>query len=201
MEEINISNDNYDKEENIENKNNVIYRLYRDALELYDKNCIEINKIKNEIAYIKFVSRMGDMDTIILYDDEKRQIYESRIQILGNYNDRNKIWSWGWSLYNEESIKTLLSRKIFDYAWNINDKNMKLFKKELIESNTIIKNPIQLDIKMALCSYITKKNFILTYPVIPIKLTDDNIINYKKLLESDDLNKGLVKFYYIVLID
>jgi len=144
------------------------------------------------------------MDDMILYDENKNILLESKIQILGLYSERKKMWQWGWSLFRQEAKRTYLSRKIFDYAWNINDKNMLELRHELIKSDVYIKNMLQIEFKLALTSYITKKNFILKFPVLPndeIDMDEDGIINYNKLLKTAEKNKGLVEYIYYVIMD
>jgi hypothetical protein len=203
MEDINLTNEEY-KDDNKEKEKLEDYTILRNSIEYYDNKCLEINKIKEKIKYIQFIRGYGsNMDEIILYDDDYNIILKSKTQILGRYF--KKRWNWGWSLINETSNRTTLSRKIFDYAWNLTNKKEFFLKKELLTSDLYLKHNIEVDLKIALSTYIIKKYFILQFPVLTpedYELDEYTRINYKKLINNKEyINNPSIRILYFVLID
>ena len=89
----------------------------RNILEIHDTNKMKTNKKFGNYKYYKLKANSTEMDDIILYDDKKKIITKSKIQLLAIYMPNIKLWKWGWSLImNKKNIYA--SRKILQYVFN-----------------------------------------------------------------------------------
>lgn len=181
--------------------NNIIAQ----SLEYYDKN-IEINKeMLKKINYINIIKNKDEenYNYIEFYDKEFNLIKKSKYEILGTYNSFGKIWTWGWSiaLLTKELVNT--SKKIFNYGFDLDQNNLFL-KNELITSRFKISNNIQIDMHVAIGSYLTKKKFIFSYKIYNDNIEKNNIVkhedlqllNIKKNYENENFNE-----YYLIILD
>ena len=175
------------------------------SLEFYDKNS-ELNKeLINKIQYIHIIKKSEEekFNFIELYDKEFNLLKKSKYEILGIYNSNGKIWTWGWSLaiLTKELVNT--SKKIFNYGFDLDQENLFL-KNELITSRFKISNKIQIDIHVAIGSYLSKNKFIFSYKIYNNNKQHENIIKHnnlplldiKKTYENENFNE-----YYLILLD
>ncbi len=172
------------------------------SLEYYDKNLVKNSDFFNNINYIKIIK--NDVNYLEFYDKNKELIKKTRYEILGVYNSSGKIWTWSWSIAVLAKNVVNTAKKIFNYGFDL-DINNAYLKNELITSRFKISNPIQLDIHVALGSYLSKKELIFKYrtyndeimkkTIIP---SDDNsfLLNIKKEFEEEQYNE-----YYCILLD
>jgi hypothetical protein len=181
--------------------NNIIAQ----SLEYYDKNT-ELNKeIINKIQYINIIKKkQGESFNFIeLYDKDFNLLKKSKYEILGTYNSAGNIWTWGWSiaLLTKELVNT--SKKIFNYGFDLDQDNLFL-KNELITSRFKISNKIQIDMHVAIGSYLSKKQFIFSYKIYNDNIEKNNIVkhkdlqllNIKKNYENENYNE-----YYLIILD
>lgn len=111
------------------------------------------------------------------YFDEQNYKYYNNVQneygnfseqeILGYYDNQNKIWVWGWVLpYKLEDIS--LCNKLINYGLNIDpflgSEDHIFIKSLLLNSRLKLDNIIELEIHLAICSYILKNNIKFIYP-------------------------------------
>ena len=97
-----------------------------------------------------------DMDhNVIVFLTLKKKFYRSRYEIIGLYTSENNIWAWSWAIQCFKN-NTNIARKIWNYG-AVLDPNVGFLKTELITSRFKISNKIQLDIHVAIASYISKK--------------------------------------------
>lgn len=175
--------------------NNII----KSALENYDKNQEKILKMLKDIYYLK-LNTTGRIKYITFYDKNKKKILESSYQLAGIYLESSNTWKWGWTLPGRNKDETDLSRKVLDYAFNLDNFNEIELRSQLINSTIPILNSMQMDINIAIISYITKIPFIFKIPLITIMdKQEDNLYEYSKFFtESNNRNNNIIVYMYIL---
>lgn len=177
--------------------------LIINSLEYYDRNSEKNRRIFQKIKYYSYERSQSDVEhnSIIFYDKNKKEIYRSRYEIIGTYYSTQKLWTWSWSVPNFDKNSVYISRKILNYGLDIPPLKEDLFMKaELITSRFKITNEVQLDIHIAIASYISKKPMIykivenlgkkFNEPIIPVMEEEkDYKIYYLFLLDDKDINK------------
>lgn len=89
-------------------------------------------------------------------------------EVLGLFDTQTKTWLWSWLIptINQESMK--ISRNLLNYGLNLNPvsstKDHLFLKTQLTNSRFTLENDIQLDIHLALCTYISNENIKFLYP-------------------------------------
>jgi hypothetical protein len=144
------------------------------SLEYYDKNRETSKKYIKRAKYYKLVGgKYSDTEKtkIFFYDEEKNIINKYSIERLGKYINRYNTWIWSWAepYINKRDIAR--SRKILNYGLDLNInhedpgvKNRALFlKTELITSRFKITNLAQIEIYIAIASYLSKTPFIFSH--------------------------------------
>jgi hypothetical protein len=175
--------------------NNII----KSALENYDKNQEKILKMLKDIYYLKF-NTTERIKYITFYDKNKKKILESAYQLAGIYLENSTMWKWAWTLPGRNKDETDLSRKVLDYAFNLDNYNEIELRSQLINSTIPILNSMQMDINIAIISYITKIPFIFKIPLITImNKQEDNLYEYSKFFtESTNRNNNIIVYMYIL---
>lgn len=115
--------------------------------------------------------------------DEK--ILETEVETLAIYYDKLNVFSWSWSQIGLTSAENYLSKEVLLYALKL-DPELSYLKSLLTTSRGVIKDPIQLDINLAVAASVIKQNYI--YPYVH-KLGDYKLIYYLILLNKKDLDK------------
>jgi hypothetical protein len=174
----------------------------RDALDFYDKNREKFSAFFNKVKYVKFVNNNNIIDDIIFYDDDKNILLESSYEILGVYLPKSNFWKWSWSIPTVHKKYTYISRKILEYAFNLDHNNELSLRSELINSKIKIVNDLQLDIHIALSSYIGKQPLIFKFYN---KFNDNDIIDnsdgdlYTYISENNDDDENYMIMYLFIL--
>lgn len=182
------------------NSSNLSVGLVTDSLEYYDKNAELNSKIYKNIKYVRFQSTDKDNEhnKISVYRSDKSKLFESRYEILGVYNAQAMVWTWAWSIPNYTKNLTNISRKIVLYGMDVSPENLFL-KTELITSRFRISNPVQLDIHMAISSYLSKKPSIYKYKYYKtFEPDDDGLVDITNFNEADSDDYTI---YIMVLLD
>jgi hypothetical protein len=163
----------------------------RDSLNYYDSNREKYKDFFEKIKYIKFVNNNNLIDDIIFYDSNKKVLLESSYEILGVYLPKSETWKWSWAIPTIHKKYTYISRKILEYAFNLDHIKELPLRNSLINSKINIANDLQLDIHIALSSYVGKQPIIFKF----YNKFDDEIENLnsnvktsnKKDSEDDEL--------------
>jgi hypothetical protein len=120
------------------------------------------------------------------------------------------VWGWSSGELNKELILT--SRKVLNYALDLDRENI-LLKTALITSRYRVSSPIQIDIHLALTSFLSKQPFIFkldyfgeyspeTNDTDGMKSNTDEFTEDEKKHIFKILKKGdPASSYYIVLLD
>jgi len=188
---------------------NLLDPIIKNSLEYFDSNQPKIQKIINNIEYIEFIISNDKIDQIYFYNSEKIKFFESRYEILSIFIPQTNIWKWSWSLPTAGKKNTFITRKILEYAFNLNPEKDYLLKSTLINSKIKIINNIQLDIHLALSSYLSKKPFIFKFYIVPLNVNENidentkknfkNLYSYKKVLNDKNIKNYIS--VYLLLID
>lgn len=148
--------------------------IINDALKYYDNNNKIYKHIKKHISYVKYAD-VGKNDVeglrLIFLDENKKELFTSRVEILGKYYNTIKTWVWGWSLPGINKSLTSIIRKVFLYGTDIDINNNPanvMLRNELVTSRFRIEDDIQLEIHCAIASYLAKKPFIFAWKDINI---------------------------------
>ena len=130
------------------------------ALDYYDNKNIEFNK------YIQ----SNDM-IVVDRDNNKININnkEFKYEVLGVFDNMSHVWMWGWMIpelmYNETNIV----RELLNYGLKINPTNNKIsndrlyLKTQLVNSRFLLEDEFQLELHLAIASYLAKDNFNFIY--------------------------------------
>tara|TARA_S200000501_G_C20800802_1_gene733944 strand:+ start:823 stop:1332 length:510 start_codon:yes stop_codon:yes gene_type:complete len=129
------------------------------ALEYYDKNTEKNAQFYNDIHHEEWTHSLNnnDMDRRLIkfYDKNKKLLSTYKYEVLGMYSFYTNVWQWAWSLPKLSKNENYISRKILNYGLNL-DKDQEFLKMELITSKFRLSSTLQLDIHLALASYLSK---------------------------------------------
>jgi hypothetical protein len=218
-------NNNYSKSNTIEPDSNnitddITNEIIKSSLDFYDKYQPKIQKILNEINYIKIIDNNNINDEYVFYDSDNKKIFSSKIETLSIFIPQTSTWKWSWSIPFAKYKNTLISREILNYAFTLNSENDLFLKSTLVNSKIIIKNDYQLDIYLSLSALLSKKTFILKIYLLPPlesdEFNDSNnyndssnnssnnspnkyVYHYKKILENPN-TKNYISVY-VLLVD
>lgn len=173
------------------------------ALEYYDKNNEKYNSILSKIRFIKFEpGTSADMDRteIILFDKNKKELFKSKMEYIGTYFTYSKTWAWSWAVPEYPKNATYISRKIFNYGSDLDPSTENIFlRAELLTSRFRISNPVQLDIHVAISSYLSKIPLIYELYLYP---EQEDIQGFLKALSSKDISEDQeYQILYLFVLD
>jgi hypothetical protein len=155
------------------------------ALEYYDKNKIKYNslfsKIKNNKEQIEFIEKKKDTEKneIIIYDENNKKIAKAKYELIGVYYSIHQLWVWAWALQKVYKNKIYTSRKLLNYGLDIDSFKYDLLKTQLTTSRFKITNLLQLDINIAISSYLTKIPTIYSHKIY---ISENNYTTYYMFL-------------------
>lgn len=194
----NVINTSNNIKKDVEMSNMVI-----NALEYYDINSEKIDKMMEHIKYVNFQPLdekvKGDIikRQVSFFDKDKQEIYNFSYEVIGIYENQTKTWSWAWAIPKLKKNLTYISRKILNYGLDIEPENTNntFLRAELITGRFRISNIIQLDLHVAIASYIAKKPFI--FKCIYNRNQDNLYSEYIPIEEPKD-NYSI---YYLFILD
>ena len=174
------------------------------SLENYDKNMEKYDKLMSKIKYYKLILNESDLEhsKIVFYNKNNNKLFESRYEIIGLYNNMSSTWVWAWSVPFFYKNSTYISKNILNYGLDIPPSpDNKFLKSELITSRFRISDKVQLDLHVAIASYVSKKPLIYKLIYKPESFeqegqfevydesteNDDYVIMYLFLLDYDNL--------------
>ena len=128
-------------------------QIVRSALEYYDENTIKFYDQIHSFKYYKINKQIGE---ITFFDQDKKLIKNTSYEIIGKYIHKQNIWTWGWSIPVLQKNLNKISKKILLYALELESIDNAL-KTEFITSRYQISNPIQMEIHVALASFLSKQ--------------------------------------------
>ena len=176
---------------------NILYN----ALEYYDKNTEKYEEIFKKVHYISFIPIKTETahSIIVFYDHRKRELFRSRYEIIGQYDNSIKTWTWAWAIARFFKNSTTIIRKIINYGFNLDNSSESLFlKTELITSRFKITNDIQLDIHAAISSYLSKQKIVFKYYKYSMFGHNDLYNNIRDIPKEEE---GKYIIFYLFLLD
>jgi hypothetical protein len=136
--------------------------LINDALNYYDKHNIEYDK------YIRTDKITVERETnkIIFQEYQKEFKYE----FLGIFDNTTNIWIWAWLVPEFMFNETHIVRKLLNYGLKISptpinklDNEQLYLKTQMVNSRFLLYDSFQLDLHLAISSYLAKDNFKFIY--------------------------------------
>lgn len=169
------------------------------SLEYYDSNNEKYKDKFEHVRYTKFKFSNIDIEysMIYLYDDNKKEIYKSRIELIGVFLTNSNIWTWGWAIPTLQKNLTTIIRKIWNYGAELNNE-LNYLKMELITSRFKISDVIQLDMHISIAAYLSKKPLIYKYYKY---INIDNFNNDTDVFIDNQKTSDQYNIYYIFLLD
>jgi hypothetical protein len=168
------------------NENIDLKSLIDKAILYYDIHNIKYKKI----IKTKHIQINRESNKIIFPDIDTK---EWKYEILGVFDNTTNIWIWGWMVPDFLSNETNIVKKLLAYGLKINpsytDTNIRFdklyLKTQLVNSRFLLKDEFQLELHLAISSYLAKENFKFIY-------------QKKKYLSANDENKFITVYYLII---
>lgn len=182
--------------------------LLLNAFNYYDKNYEKNKDIFKNVKY--YIHEHSDNDLehsiMIFYDKDKKELFKSRYEVLSFYITKAQIWVWGWASPTIRKNKIGLIKKVLNYGLSLEygesivQSYTMLLKTILTTSRLRVDNPIQLDINIALASYISKSHNVLG---ISLDEKIEEVEEYKKIkyipFETEIKDTSVICTYYSFL--
>jgi hypothetical protein len=176
------------------------------ALKYYDTNNEKYYDLKKKMVYARRVLVPATSIElagykIVFSDENKNDLFMSRIEIIAAYFNSMNTWVWGWALATIDKAIISTIAKVHTYGINMevrNDINNAILRNELITSRFSVSNQTQIDIHCAIASYLSKKPFIFVWRDFSSHEADE----YVKIKGEFDLNEDErtdISFYMIII--
>lgn len=180
---------------------NQIKELILNALEYADVNKEKYSTVLKKSRYVSIFSSTKDMvpSTITFYDKGKKPMFTSRFEILGEYIHDSNIWLWAWAQPTLPKNQTYLSKKILNYGLNIDPTENLVLKTELVTSRFKVFDDVQLDMHVALSSYIAKAPFI--FDLYRVHNHKTEILGSTILFHLENKDSESYVRYVLILLD
>lgn len=173
--------------------------LVTNALRYYDKNQEKYMNLLRKAKYYTYEINRQDLQhsSIIFYDKNKKEILKSRYEFVGIYNPNVSVWIWGWAIPSLMKNQINLIKKVLNYGIELDDESIFL-KSELITSRFKIVNKLQLDMHIAISSYISKEPFIISVIDNGLDAIKHNGIDILEIQKEVTDKTVLVNYLYLL---
>ena len=141
--------------------------LINNALIYYDKQNIEYDE------YIKSNNITVERETNkIIFNDNSKELNskELKYEFLGIFDNTTNIWIWAWLVPEFMFNETHISRKLLNYGLKISptpinklDNEQLYLKTQMVNSRFLLYDQFQLDLHLAISSYLAKDSFKFIY--------------------------------------
>ena len=154
--------------------NNRLYHLIEKSLEIYDnQNRAYDDYINNRD--IEYKTSESEIIFIFKESNSSKIIKESfKYEILGIFDNDTFIWAWSWLIPYFKSRNTNISKELLQYGLKLEpsssaiardeDIDTVFLKVQFVNSRFLFEDNFQLDIHLALCSYLSKNKFKFILP-------------------------------------
>lgn len=140
-------------------------KIIQDSLDYYDKHRDTYKKYIDKFYYYKKNISMNDNEksTITFFDKNDNKVLEANIDMIGSLNTYTNLWTWSWANIKSPKNLNYLSRKMLNYGLDIMGKDkVHLYLKQLLISSDInVVNDLQLEIILAISSFIIQNPHII----------------------------------------
>jgi hypothetical protein len=155
------------------------------ALQHYDNQNTKYNKFIND-SDVKIIDEDRNNNLEIIFNlNEEKNICDA--EILGYFDYSNQIWIWGWLLAELKLYHINICKNLLEYGLKLEpDSNITehfMIKALLLNSRILIENSLQLDINLAIYSYLIKDKIYFIFP---------------KKIYVDDKNEDFIIIYYLI---
>jgi hypothetical protein len=160
---------------------NYLGPFIKKALEHYDAQKLKYKElIHTDDVYI---SQNIDDGIVFFPNGKNKETFD--YELLGYMDNNEKIWVWSWVLTNVDPELSLMSRDILKYGIDLDPKSNTLehfmLKSLLVNSRSVIDENTQLDVNLAIFSFILKEKIHFIYP-------------RRRLIDKNKYNT----FYYLI---
>jgi hypothetical protein len=147
------------------------------ALSYYDKVNHNYRPLFRKIGSYRYQTSTDPNipNNISFYDRDNNLLGSSNYQILGVYSRQHRMWAWAWSIPSHSAKTINLSRKLLTYGLDNEDANI---RSELVTSRFAVAHPMNLDIHLAIASYLTRHVMYAAYVYPDASDRTNYIINY-----------------------
>jgi hypothetical protein len=146
-------------------------KIYNDFLKTifnYYDNQMYNNNILFDHNKLKRKTIMNINENIIeILNRNNELLHSGHFEILGFLDIKNKIWNWSWLIPSISNEFTKLSIELHNYGIKLDNSDTSehyFIKPILSNSRLIIKNSIEQDINLAICSYLLRDKIKFIYP-------------------------------------
>ena len=138
-------------------------QFIKKALDYYDNQNFKYKKfISKEITRYNI-----DSNTVEFKDDNGNK-ETFTFETLGYFDNTTNIWVWSWIMHKLTSAQTNISRSLLNYGLKLepemNLEEHSMMKLLLVNSRIKLEEQIQLDVNLAIFSYIMKDGIKFIYP-------------------------------------
>ena len=159
-------------------------KIYNDfikiILDYYDKQTYNNDILYNQNNFKKKTIVKISNDIINIYNTSDDLLHSGNYEILGFLDKKKYIWNWSWLIPSVSNDYTKLAIYLHNYGIKLDnsDTSEHYFIKPLLSnSRLIIKNDIEQDTNIAICSYLLRNKIKFIFPY-----EDKNIITYYLIL-------------------
>lgn len=157
-------------------------QFIKKAMDYYDNQKI---KYLNEISTQDVSFDFDTTEITFNFGDNESKTYD--YEMIGYFDNQAKIWIWSWVVTDIKSSESKLSRELLQYGLKLepgsNSLDHFIIKGLLLNSRTIILEQTQLDINLAIYSYLVRDKIKFIYP-------------RRRYLDQN--KKTYVTFYYFI---
>ena len=145
------------------------------------KNLIDNSLLKYDISNDKYSKFINNLKPDIKREKNKISFgsNEFSYEVLGIFDDQTKIWLWSWLIPSIKQESIQITRYLLDYGLNLTPspemKDQLFLKTQLTNSRFRLEDSFQLEIHLAICSYISNTNIKFLYPQ-RLKLSENHMI-------------------------
>jgi hypothetical protein len=146
--------------------------LIKNSLDYYDNQNIKYNK------YLPLNSILLNNEKTIINKKDNNISVKINYEVLGVFDYNTKIFIWGWVLPYLNSNETKISRELLNYGLNINPSSSTpdhfYLKSLLVNSRINIDTDFDINLIIALSSYLLKNKFSFIFPDTITKKEDND---------------------------
>ena len=141
---------------------------------LYLNNTKSIENLKLNLIYDYELKKDKSLDApknqLSIKDNEDRLLGHFNVELLGYFDVETKIWIWSWVMPLLKKSLSVECRYLLKYGLNLeptNIENNDIYYIKILLSNSriLIKDNIQLEILLAIVSYLLGNRIKFIYPV------------------------------------
>lgn len=155
----------------------VQYDAAQPVIQYLMENCM-YDGIKTDSDYVRTKFNFMSIKT-------KEVLVSTEVETLAIYFDKTNVWSWAWSHPGLLNSENHYAKEILLYSFKLGSE-LSYIKNILTTSKGVINDPIQIDVNLAISTYIIKKPYIYKFYY---KIGQYNLIYFFILLNREKLDE------------